>query len=239
VYRKELSKALRNVFVLSVITVALAGCLSQKGSGSGFADDGTPQGTQATPAAPATPTTPAGNSAPTISGKPMTAVNIDNEYMFVPTASDPDQDELEFSIRNKPSWADFDAVTGKLSGQPTLENVGTYASITITASDGEANASLPKFAISVDQLGTVSMTLNWNPPTQNEDGSPLMDLAGYKIYWGTVRGQYTHSATIDNPGVSSYVVENLSPGTYEFAGTSFNHDGVESEYSNAVVKVLN
>lgn len=169
----------------------------------------------------------------------MTAVNIDTEYMFVPTASDADKDELKFSIKNKPSWADFDTTTGKLSGQPTLENVGTYASIKISASDGKANAALPKFAISVDQLGTVSMTLNWNPPTQNEDGSPLTDLAGYKIYWGTVRGQYTHSATIDNPGVSSYVVENLSPGTYEFAGTSFNFDGVESEYSNPIVKVLN
>jgi hypothetical protein len=66
-----------------------------------------------------------------------------------------------------------------------------------------------------------------------------MDLAGYKIYWGTTPGQYTHSVKIENAGMSSYVVENLTPGTYEFAATSFNEAGVESAYSNPATRVLN
>lgn len=230
-YRKELSQALRNALnltAISVISVVLVGCLDQGGSGSGFIDQSAPAGAA-----------PIGNNAPTISGNPMTAIEVGSAYAFTPIASDTDGDELAFSIKNQPSWADFDAVTGELSGQPGLGSVGTYASIEISVSDGDAKSALPVFAISVDQVGTISTTLSWTPPTQNEDGSPLLDLAGYKIYWGTIRGQYTHSATIDNPGISSYMVENLTPGIYEFVGTSFNQAGVESAYSNPTVKALN
>jgi hypothetical protein len=60
----------------------------------------------------------------------------------------------------------------------------------------------------------------------------LVDLAGYRIYWGTTPGNYTNSATLDNPGVSTYTVDGLAPGTYEFAATSFNAAGIESTFSN-------
>jgi len=223
VYRKKLSQALRNALNLSIISVVLAGCLEQGESDAGFVDKATPTG----------------NNAPTISGNPMTAIDIGSVYSFTPTASDPDGDELTFSVSNQPPWADFDKSSGALSGQPALGSVGTYASIEISVSDGKARSALPKFAISVDQVGTISTTLNWTPPTQNEDGSALMDLAGYKIYWGTTPGQYTHSVKIENAGMSSYVVENLTPGTYEFAATSFNEAGVESAYSNPATRVLN
>jgi hypothetical protein len=229
VYRKELSQALRNALNLSIISVVLTGCLEQGESEAGFVNKTAPTGDNV----------PTGNNAPTISGNPMTAINIGSTYAFTPTASDPDGDELTFSVSNQPSWADFDKNTGKLSGQPALGSVGTYASIEISVSDGKARSALPKFAISVDQVGTVSTTLSWTPPTQNEDGSALMDLAGYKIYWGTTPGQYTHSVKIENAGMSSYVVENLTPGTYEFAATSFNEAGVESVYSNPATRVLN
>jgi len=229
VYRKELSQALRNALNLSIISVVLAGCLEQGESDAGFVNNSAPTGDNA----------PTGNNAPTISGNPMTAIDIGSAYSFTPTASDPDGDELTFSVKNQPSWADFDESSGKLSGQPALGSVGTYASIEISVSDGKAKSALPIFAISVDQVGTISTTLSWTPPTQNEDGSALMDLAGYKIYWGTTPGQYTHSVKIENSGMSSYVVENLTPGTYEFAATSFNDAGVESAYSNPATKVLN
>lgn len=228
-YRKELSQALRNALTLSIISVVLAGCLDQGQSEAGFVKKDAPTGDNA----------PTGNNPPTISGNPMTAIDIGSAYSFTPTASDPDGDKLTFSVRNQPSWADFDKTTGTLSGQPALGSVGTYASIEISVTDGKDKAALPKFAISVDQVGTISTTLSWTPPTQNEDGSPLMDLAGYKIYWGTTPGQYTHSVKIENPGMSSYVVENLTPGTYEFAATSFNMDGLESDYSNPATRVLN
>ncbi len=83
-----------------------------------------------------------------------------------------------------------------------------------------------------------SVTLSWTPPTQNEDGTALTDLAGYRIRWGTVPGSYPSSVLIDNPGLSTYVVDNLVPGPYEFVATAINASGVESAYSNTATKVV-
>jgi len=174
-----------------------------------------------------------------ISGNPAGAVKIGEAYSFTPNASDTDNDSLSFAIDSKPSWASFNTGTGKLSGQPTLGNIGVYSNILISVSDGAASASLPRFSISVDQVGTLSTTLSWTPPTENEDGTALTDLDGYKIYWGTTPGNYPNSVTINNEGLTTYVVDNLVPGTYEFVATSFNTAGVESVYSNPATKVVN
>ena len=44
--------------------------------------------------------------------------------------------------------------------------------------------------------------MTWTPPTQNTDGSPLNNLAGYRVYWGTQQGNYSNSVTIANPGLA-------------------------------------
>jgi hypothetical protein len=85
---------------------------------------------------------------------------------------------------------------------------------------------------------TGSATLTWTAPTQNEDGTALTDLAGYKIYWGTTSGNYSNSVTINDRDATSYVVDNLPSGTYEFVATSFNTSGVESRYSAPATKVV-
>ncbi|HZX49313.1 MAG TPA: fibronectin type III domain-containing protein, partial [Nitrospirota bacterium] len=46
--------------------------------------------------------------------------------------------------------------------------------------------------------------LTWDPPTTNSDGSPLTDLAGYKVYYGPTSGNY--SAVIDVANVTGYTV---------------------------------
>ena len=178
------------------------------------------------------------NSAPQISGTPASSVNEGQAYAFTPTASDADGDALTFSISGQPSWASFDAATGQLSGTPAAADVGVYSNIVISVSDGEASASLASFSITVDAISLGSATLSWTAPTQNDDGSDLIDLIGYKLYWGTEPGNYTESVTIDNATVTTYIVENLAPGTYEFVATAYNSSGVESQYSNTATKVV-
>jgi len=178
------------------------------------------------------------NSAPTISGNPAKAVTEGTQYSFTPDAGDPDGDSLSFSITNKPSWAAFDTGSGRLSGTPQAGDVGSYADIVISVSDGQASASLGAFSITVEAIAMGSVTLSWSPPTENTDGTALTDLAGYRIYWGTTSGSYPNSVSIDNPGVTTYVVENLVPGTYEFVATSYNTSGVESDYSAPATKTV-
>ncbi len=171
------------------------------------------------------------NSSPTIWGNPPTVVTAERWYEFTPQANDPDGDSLSFSITNKPDWAWFDQQTGRFRGTPGAGDVATYDNIVISVSDGQASASLSSFSITIEAISTGSATLSWTPPTENTDGTALTDLAGYRIYWGTTVGSYPNSLTIDNPGITTYVVENLAPGSYAFVATSINADGVESGYS--------
>lgn len=180
-----------------------------------------------------------GNSAPTISGSPATTVLVGESYSFTPTASDSDGDRLTFTIENMPDWATFDDSDGALTGIPESGQEGTYSGIIISVSDGNSSASLPVFSVEVAQSADGSVTLSWTAPTENEDGSTLTDLAGYKIYYGTAPSDYTQSLRIENPGLTSYVVQNLTPSTYYFVATAVNSQGIESVESNETVKVVN
>ncbi len=181
---------------------------------------------------------PPGNSPPQISGTPTPSLNFGSAYLFTPNASDPDGDTLSFDVANLPIWAGFDASNGRISGTPLLGHVGTYINIAITVSDGIADATLGPFTVTVNAVSNGSVTLNWTAPSENEDGTPLVDLAGYRIYWGQAPGNYPNSETINNASISTYVVDNLAPGTYEFVATSFNAFGVESAFSNSITKVV-
>ena len=75
-------------------------------------------------------------------------------------------------------------------------------------------------------------TLSWQPPTMNDDGTPLK-LKGYRIYWGLTEDNLSHSVTLDNPGLTRYVVEQLAPATWYFVATALSADG-ESEPSNVI-----
>lgn len=75
-------------------------------------------------------------------------------------------------------------------------------------------------------------TLSWTPPTMNDDGTPLK-LTGYRIYWGQQKGYYTNSVTVDNPGLTRYVVEQLEPAKWYFVATALSDRG-ESQFSNEI-----
>ena len=122
-----------------------------------------------------------------------------------------------------------------MSGIPTLGNEGEYANIRVTVSDGTDSSAIT-FSITVTTIGSASVTLSWTPPVENEDGTTLTDLAGYYIYYGDTAGLYPNSIRINNPSISTYVVDNLTPNTYYFVATSFNSMGVESAYSNEATK---
>jgi hypothetical protein len=171
------------------------------------------------------------STAPVISGTPNTSAVVDSHYSFQPETSDEDGDELSFSIVNKPVWADFDTTTGQLQGEPTSADIGTTSAIEISVTDGSSIAALDQFEIAVEQAGPSSFTLSWTPPTQNEDGTPLTNLAGYRIYYGTTSGQYSEEVPLQSPGLTSYVIDNLTAGKYFLAMTSVNSSGMESKYT--------
>src|SRR5262249_30901180 len=83
-----------------------------------------------------------------------------------------------------------------------------------------------------------ALTLSWSAPTDNTDGSPLVDLKGYKIRIGTSSGVYTQTVNLDNAGLDRYVLDNLSAGTYYFAISAYNSAGTESPLSGEITTTL-
>ncbi len=179
------------------------------------------------------------NRAPVLSGAPATTARADEPYSFAPSASDPDGDRLTFSIAGKPVWASFDATTGRLSGTPGSAHVGSYTGIVISASDGKATTSLPPFSIRVEPPPQRSVTLSWQAPTMNEDGTPLTDLTGYEVHYGEATGQYTRTLSLPSATLTSVTIEDLAPATWYFAVKAVNSTGVQSSFSNEAWKTIN
>ncbi len=178
------------------------------------------------------------NRAPTISGAPPTSVMVGAAYSFLPTAADADGNTLSFRIDNMPSWASFNQTTGRLTGTPAAGDVGSYAGIVITVSDGTASVSLPAFAITVQALATGSATISWTAPTTNTDGSTYANPSGYRVVYGRSAGALDQSASVNNPSVSTYTVENLATGAWFFAVKAVNSSGIESDISNVGTKTI-
>jgi hypothetical protein len=216
----------RSIYLLlsSIIFFGLTAC----GGGGGGGDSGNAGAA----------TTVESNIAPAISGAPIATVMAETEYLFTPDASDADGDSLHFSIENKPNWAVFDTETGTLWGVPGPDDVGTIGNIVISASDAQASTAMASFAVTVSPSGQGSVVLNWLPPTENEDGSSLTNLGSYRIYYGTAPEEMYETIDIINPGISSFVVENLNPDTYYFAATAISADGVESDMSAIAVYLV-
>lgn len=213
----------RTLYVwVSFVSLILGGCLGSGGGGNGTASE----------------RQEVSNQAPTISGTPPLSIMPGEKYAFQPAAVDTDGDRLSFTIVQLPVWATFDNATGRLSGMPQAGDVGQHSGITITVSDGKSSTSLPAFDISVRQSADRSVTLSWMPPTENVDGSVLTDLTGYRIYSGLSIDAMTRVVVLDNPGLTRYVVENLSPATWYFAMTSVNAKGKESSRSAVVSKQI-
>lgn len=216
------------------MTLITAGCRDGDG-GNTQANSGAPR--------PTLPTRDPGQSAntpPTIAGAPAAKVNVGSSYNMTPAAEDADGDTLAFSVRNRPAWANFNTATGQLTGTPAAEHAGAHENVVVSVSDGKANVSLPAFSITVSPgpaapvaaLGAVS--LQWTPPTEEMDDTPLTNLAGYRIHYGTNANALKKTIDVSSAGIVNYVVENLAPGAYFFAVRAITSDGVQSELSNVV-----
>lgn len=90
---------------------------------------------------------------------------------------------------------------------------------------------------SVTDLFGGTVQLSWYPPATNTDGSPINDLAGYRVYYGTTSGDYSNYVDVGN--VTTYQIGNLTDGqNYYFAATAYDTSGNESIYSNEINKFI-
>jgi len=84
--------------------------------------------------------------------------------------------------------------------------------------------------------GSNSLMLSWTAPTTSEDGSLLDDLAGYKLYYGTMPGQYTQVVTVGS--YTTAEIDDLGSGTYYVTVTAYDIFGNESDFSNEIYQTF-
>lgn len=180
------------------------------------------------------------NQPPRISGSPSNQATVGQQWSFQPAISDPDGDNLNITASNLPGWLSLDTNSGRLRGTPTDADVQTWNGIRLSVSDGEATTSLPAFALTVvpQNSATGSVTLSWLPPTENTDGTPIVNLAGYRLLYGQVSQNYSSTIVITNPGITRYMIEGLSNGTWYFAIQTVTADGQVSDPSGEASKVI-
>jgi hypothetical protein len=168
------------------------------------------------------------NRAPTISGAAADVAQVGQTYDYLPQVSDPDGDSLQFSATNLPPWASMDPVTGRISGTPGENDLGIYESITIVVADAARHTESAPFSITViGDASTGVASLQWERPPSKVDGSPLDDLAGYRILYGRSTDDLDHSVLISDPAQTSYVVDSLASGLWYFAVVAVNASGLE------------
>lgn len=87
-------------------------------------------------------------------------------------------------------------------------------------------------ALSVTSVFAASATFSWLPNSET-------DLAGYKIYYGAVCGEYDNFVDVGLPAVDEDgrvygIIENIPDGATCYAATAYDNQVQESDYSDVV-----
>jgi hypothetical protein len=174
----------------------------------------------------------------TISGTPPATATVGEEYYFVPVVENANQKELQFNYVDRPPWSNDYRGSGAIIGTPTAP--GVYPNIQIQAWDGEHFAVTAPFTITVLAAGTTApppsaaaATVIWSKPTQNADGTPLTNLAGYIVRYGTQVEALTEQIPVPSPDTTRLEIDDLSSGTWYFEVAAVNTADTESEFSSA------
>jgi hypothetical protein len=81
-------------------------------------------------------------------------------------------------------------------------------------------------------------TLSWQAPTTDTNGQPLTNLSGYVIYYGASQTDLSQTVTLNTVGMQTYVLDNLTSGTWYFAIRAVTSTGAESGLSDVVSKTI-
>lgn len=98
--------------------------------------------------------------------KPTSVVTINSAFMFSPIATYENNENLSFTIENKPEWAEFDTNTGALWGAPSLSDIDRTDNIVISVTDGINTVALDPITISVTQGPYSAPTISGNPESE-------------------------------------------------------------------------
>ncbi len=170
---------------------------------------------------------------------PSSASAMDTSDTTVSLAGNASSDMGIFKV----AWANDRGGEGVANGTDSWQTASIALElgenrITVTAEDTTGATTSRSIVVNRESGQTGSAALSWTAPTARTDGSPLTNLAGYKIYYGRMSGIYDYQIDINNPGILIYLVENLVSGDWYFALAAYDSQGFESDRSNEVLRQI-
>ena len=109
--------------------------------------------------------------------------------------------------------------TKAASGTQTLPSITTSTNYTLTCTWGSGYARV-----------------GWVAPTTNTNGSPITNLSGFRVYYGTSTSSMTQVQQVTDVGATFATVSPLASGTWYFKVKAVNSNGAESADSNITSK---
>jgi hypothetical protein len=85
---------------------------------------------------------------------------------------------------------------------------------------------------------TGDATLSWIAPTEDTDGTPIVGLAGYRIYYGASATQMSNVISVSSPTAVAYEISNLAAGTWYFAIAAYNTESEQSALTATISKTI-
>jgi len=116
---------------------------------------------------------------------------------------------------------------------------GSGAVTTSSAAQSVVSTSSPPPVLAAPATSaTGSFTLSWTAPASRSDGSSLSlaDIDGYRIYYGTTKGNYPNQINVTNGAATSKTVSNLAVRRYYLVMTTYDSSGRESARSPEISK---
>ena len=133
---------------------------------------------------------------------------------------------------------------GSSGGGSTPDLAGEALSDSITGSEtqqplSEATPEVAEVPPEIPKPPPV-ISLSWIAPVEREDGTPLAmaEIAGYRVYYGTSKGDYTSEVELKGSSTMEITLENLVSGIYYFVVTTVDEDGRESVNSEEIVRSI-
>ena len=148
-------------------------------------------------------------------------------------ASDPQGQPLTFSASGLPAGLTIDSKSGIISGA-IASTASATNTVIVTVSDGQASANV-SFSWTVTPGDTPPLLTT--PVKFAWDASPSLEVVGYRLFIGSVSGNYFRS--IDLGKVTTFAVSDLIFGEQIFVVVSaFDGTGRASAFSNEVSHVV-
>lgn len=156
------------------------------------------------------------DNAPVINTTALPDATTQTAYNTQISASDPDGDELRYSLADAPTWLTIDSLTGILSGMPASHGTET---VVVAVSDGELSAN-QSYSLLVNSLATLDLNV-YDAGGTAGSGDPVEDSCNVEVTLTNSFSDYSETATAVS-GIASFSLDET--GTYTISVPSTNTD---------------